>query len=638
MKNNGLKILEQFTRKLANCRYRVSVNSLIDYLSSGKFGYTISAKENKIITNEFVYADDIQLAIKHIKSILAEPKISIKQDMVVQLASIATKTDSLSLNKTIKDEKLWKVNNNEIKPEYVHSYVQEENLATYENRFICFLIDVLFDAVNDKVEELCQNLKTVNGEISKLSSTSAFTLKDYVDYSDDNGKIPVLLSSQDAQVSVITSLIKSKKILTSLRTFDVYKACQKAGKFDGTKVQTTNIFDNEPNYNYCFTFYKKYFNKEVSITTNENMYRSFVEVNLFSAISELNFLPIAENDNVLVNTSSMMKYSNLSFIKAPFTITLNQKEKGVELVIVNDVDKNVSKNFINVSYLNDNTLNDEELQDYLNVYTITTNENLKTENTLVLLPNDVNFKNGIKRLVKSLLFIVEGSEFIYNRYCPICGSSLVAPDASDMCCVSCESVYHLFNYEFKDVIWIKHLKTVAKNETQPSLVEEELAVSEDVEVLPKQRTYISKSFTGKMCQAITEYINYYNELKNYVLKFAKTRSKVSWNYDNFFVGRKSKIKLGFRGNTLVMYIDLPYSEYEGTKYYPKDFSSVKKFEDTPMMVKVKSNRGVKFAKELISVALNDLGDKKDFKEEVYKFSKKTNAQLIKLNLAKEGVM
>ena len=384
-------------------------------------------------------------------------------------------------------------------------------------------------------------------------------------------------------------------------------------------------------------FFKKYFNRNVSISTVENNYRAFVEVNLFSAISELQFEVAKENENVLINHSAVMKYSNLVFNKAPFTITLNQKEGGVELVITNDIDGSVSKNYINISYSNDVDISsNEELAEYLNVYTITNNEESKTEKTLILSPNDANFKNKIKIIIKSLLFVLEGSEFIYGRYCPICGSSLVAPESSDMYCVACESLYHIFNYEFKDVLWIKHLKAAPYiNEDKANVVEQELAITEDSAVLFRQRSYISKSFTGKMCQSTQEYKNYYNELKNYVLKFEKTRSNVSWNYDNFFVGRNSKIKLGFRGKTLVMYIDLPYSEYAESKYYPKDFSSVKKFEDTPMMVKVKSLRGVKFAKELIDKALIGLKDKKNFETQVYKFAKKSNAQLIKLNLAKK---
>ena len=86
-----------------------------------------------------------------------------------------------------------------------------------------------------------------------------------------------------------------------------------------------------------------------------------------------------------------------------------------------------------------------------------------------------------------------------------------------------------------------------------------------------------------------------------MLSFKRVRSSISWNLDTFFIGRKAVAKIGFRGKTLVMFCALDPDEYANTKYYPKDVSGVKKYEATPMMIKVKSERGVKFAKELIDV-------------------------------------
>ena len=84
-----------------------------------------------------------------------------------------------------------------------------------------------------------------------------------------------------------------------------------------------------------------------------------------------------------------------------------------------------------------------------------------------------------------------------------------------------------------------------------------------------------------------------------------------------------------------MYIALPTQEYLNTKYFPKDFSHIKKYENTPMMVKVKSGRGVKFAKELIDKAFVDLVENVNFVPEVYSFPKKSTAQLVRENLAKK---
>ena len=148
------------------------------------------------------------------------------------------------------------------------------------------------------------------------------------------------------------------------------------------------------------------------------------------------------------------------------------------------------------------------------------------------------------------------------------------------------------------------------------------------------KQFISKSFIGKMHQTDKTIQGYYGELKNYMLSFKRVRSSVSWNLDTFFIGRKAVAKIGFRGKTLVMFCALDPDEYANTKYYPKDVSGVKKYEATPMMIKVKSERGVKFAKELIDVMFKGLTPIADFKPQKYTFARRSDKQLLELDLAK----
>lgn len=148
------------------------------------------------------------------------------------------------------------------------------------------------------------------------------------------------------------------------------------------------------------------------------------------------------------------------------------------------------------------------------------------------------------------------------------------------------------------------------------------------------KKFISKSFIGKMHQTDKTIQGYYGELKNYMLSFKRVRSSVSWNLDSFFIGRKAVAKIGFRGKTLVMFCALDPDEYANTKYYPKDVSGVKKYEATPMMIKVKSERGVKFAKELIDVMFKGLTPIADFKPQKYNFARRSDKQLLENELAK----
>ena len=148
------------------------------------------------------------------------------------------------------------------------------------------------------------------------------------------------------------------------------------------------------------------------------------------------------------------------------------------------------------------------------------------------------------------------------------------------------------------------------------------------------RKSIKKSFTGKLAQATKEQKGFYGELKNYMLSFKRVNSRVSWNYDSFNIGRNKVVKIAFRGQTMCVFFALNPKDYKDTKYYPRDMGNKRKFADTPMMVKVKSQRGVKFAKELMAEVCKDLAPKKNFVPENYDLPYMSDIKLVENGLAK----
>ena len=207
MKNDSLNILKLFTRKLANCRYKVAPDALVKYMEEGRFGYTCSKDSEDVVTNEFVFADDVATLVSHIRSIFKEPHIFLKKEDVIQNTTVASKFDSVSLRQTYKDDKIWRVKNGTVAPEYIHAYVYEDNLAIYENRFIVYLIDLLLEMVPKKINELMVGLETLNKQMGSVDN-QCFTPFDYVDFADEQGGIPVLLNADATIVQIINSLIK----------------------------------------------------------------------------------------------------------------------------------------------------------------------------------------------------------------------------------------------------------------------------------------------------------------------------------------------------------------------------------------------------------------------------------------------
>jgi hypothetical protein len=140
------------------------------------------------------------------------------------------------------------------------------------------------------------------------------------------------------------------------------------------------------------------------------------------------------------------------------------------------------------------------------------------------------------------------------------------------------------------------------------------ATGEVVEVLKSvdQETGIAlvvrynKSFLAKYIQLSDDSKAYYIALKNEILGYKSTRSRVSWKYDNIHAGREPIAKFAVRGKTLCLFLALNPDDYKDTKY-KIERTDAKKYEEVPLMYRIINQRRLKYAAELIAVLAEKYG-------------------------------
>ena len=86
-----------------------------------------------------------------------------------------------------------------------------------------------------------------------------------------------------------------------------------------------------------------------------------------------------------------------------------------------------------------------------------------------------------------------------------------------------------------------------------------------------------KSFEAKLIQANPNIKKYYSELKNALLAYKGTKSRVSWTADSFHNGRSPLAKINVKTRSLELYLALDPASLEGTVYRGKDVGSKKKY-------------------------------------------------------------
>lgn len=110
-----------------------------------------------------------------------------------------------------------------------------------------------------------------------------------------------------------------------------------------------------------------------------------------------------------------------------------------------------------------------------------------------------------------------------------------------------------------------------------------------------------KSYTARLIQTSDKNKSYYSELKNELLRYRRVRSRISWKQESFRKGRDLKAKMEIRGKTLCLYLALDPAKFEDSKYIVEDASDVKRNLDVPCKYRIKNDRRLRYAKELIAM-------------------------------------
>lgn len=115
-----------------------------------------------------------------------------------------------------------------------------------------------------------------------------------------------------------------------------------------------------------------------------------------------------------------------------------------------------------------------------------------------------------------------------------------------------------------------------------------------------------RSFAAKLIQSDDALKERYSALKNALLSYKKTGSRLSWHAESYHSGRTKLAKFAFRGKTLCLFLALDPDAYAGTQYRVERAGG-KRYADVPCMYRIKNALRVRHACELIAALAERLG-------------------------------
>ena len=190
------------------------------------------------------------------------------------------------------------------------------------------------------------------------------------------------------------------------------------------------------------------------------------------------------------------------------------------------------------------------------------------------------------------------------------------------------------------VIPVAQKKNVNDTESDESDSDEadKLGVADDLEDEKRvfsfeagEKVYVTYdySFESKLCQSTEEVQYRYHVIADTLFSYG-LRSRQSWKKERYFNKGTNYAKMIFKGKTLCVCLAIDPSTLKGTKYSFEDISSVKKYDDVPVMVRVRSQRSQKYVLELIDMMMADAGLKqlRAVKDEFDIFPPMSKAELV----------
>lgn len=157
------------------------------------------------------------------------------------------------------------------------------------------------------------------------------------------------------------------------------------------------------------------------------------------------------------------------------------------------------------------------------------------------------------------------------------------------------------------------------------------AGSDDEVIYVRYRT----TFTSRLIQAGDPIQEYYTRIKNRFLSFKRIRAKASRECETFKFNTTPVAKLNVKGRAITLHLALDPTKYNEGKYHFTDEGADARYEKTPMLIKIKSERGARHALELVEELMRTLGAERGEEAKAdYHAPYESNRELAKRGLVK----
>ena len=367
---------------------------------------------------DFEFYKEVNFILTIITSIISKPRSISKREEIIARSDQANGLSAEAFRKTLADSSMWKEYDHKMIPENVYYYQFYDEYKTYENIFLVVLIDL----INEQIRQY-ENFYFL---ILKALGTSS-----------------TLNVDKDAQEKAFKYIKDIRHKLDKIKHSWFYKIVSKAIERPRVIIPT-NILLSDRLYNLCFKFYKKLTTYDEATSLNEDLklYYFF----LILKANKMGKFKMNKGMTVRLFDDGRVRYPRqMSFANDKYETTLYlQKVPGGFIFNFNVVGFDDTHNAGLMCSTTFDTLPNSVLDyfdegcqvDAISIWSLYSLTDTNEEQVKIVSELDM-----INKFYKTHHFVIEGSEVVYSRYCPVCKSRDISETNNVYECPHCHSRY-----------------------------------------------------------------------------------------------------------------------------------------------------------------------------------------------------
>ncbi|MBO8414060.1 MAG: DUF2357 domain-containing protein [Firmicutes bacterium] len=368
------------------------------------------SKENSIqVYDNFSinsYFQEVEKLLVHIYNIIFSPKLDLTKKEEIVRTDKRYRADKKDMLRSYREVRFYKVNNNKVNLERIYSYSYEEDIDTYENRFLVYVVRKIYKRLIS-LSKMSYYLSPYKlgikgklgyekyGSYSQLLSFRSAPLDNVIDY--DRNKLRKLISSVSLILS--SSLFKRVKYLEDL------------------EIHLTNIISSSEDYLAIYRFYLS------ALDTDARFLNKLIR----KLKDGLEAKSTKHKDGKESYYDSLLRFEDTTYLIDGFTYKLNGMTDQISLT--------VSFGYSRINY----TLK-FDINSFLPYLELTYLDKVRK----ISLSEVSDYSSIVTSLAYTLPYI--------ENICPICGS-----ESSSNHCLSCNARYLLIEKKGEKLAWIYNL-------------------------------------------------------------------------------------------------------------------------------------------------------------------------------------